>query len=357
MMPRADSRSANLKWDEVKALLGIVDKLSVAADSNAIRENIAFDLLRLLKADFFASYIWNQGDQAFEHFVGLNVDSSNIGRYLDYYQFRDPITPLLQRRRKTTLVSEVMPQGQLERTEFFNDFLMKDNHHHGINTYAYEGDVNIGDLRIWRAKGRPPFGSHEVVILDSILPYFQNALRNARVLSKSNGTQNFWEELLNDADIALFLFNEAGRLIYRNNEASRIEKELSPEEYSSFCDYVSSNMQSDRACTKWGHFSLSVLKTSSPQDSRPLTAIFARRQESERVTSDSLRRKHQLTRRETEICIFVCKGLSDSEIGSVLGVSSTTVRTHLKHLFAKLDVASRSELTYRLFEGFLDMSF
>jgi DNA-binding CsgD family transcriptional regulator len=255
------------------------------------------------------------------------------------------------------MVSEVMPQKELERTEFFNDFLMKDRHHHGINVYAYEGDINIGDLRIWRTKARPPFGDHEAALLDTILPYFQNALRNARIVTMAKGMENLWKQLLENVNIAMLLFDEKGCLVYQNNEARQVEKELSPTEYSSFCDYIRSGIREDRLRTKWGPFSLSFLKTISPQDSRPFTAIFAMRPGSEKVDANSLRHKHHLTSRETEICILVCKGLSSSEIGRILGISFTTVRTHLKHLFAKLDVTSRSELIYRLFEGFVDTSF
>jgi DNA-binding NarL/FixJ family response regulator len=357
MMLQGGRKPADLKRDEMEVLLGIIEKLSATTDADAMRENISVDLLRLLKSDFLASYVWNQNTQGFGHFVGLNVDRANAARYLNYYQFHDPITPLLQRRRRATVVSEVMPQKQLERTEFFNDFLMKDGQHHGINVYAYEGELNIGDLRIWRAKGRPPFGDHETALLDTILPYFQNALRNARIVAKANGMENLWGQLLEKANIAMLLFDEGGRLVYQNDEARRVKKELSPEEYSSFCNYVHSGIREDLLRTKWGPFSLSVLKTISPEDSRRLTAVFAMRPGSEKVDADALRHKHHLTSRETQICILVCKGLSGSEIGRVLGISFNTVCTHLKHLFAKLDVTSRSELIYRLFEGFLDTSF
>jgi DNA-binding CsgD family transcriptional regulator len=357
MTQRNGKESVGLRSNEMKIVLRVAEKLSATIDQNAIRENISADLLCLLKADFLASYIWNQNTQAFEHFVGVNVDPANVERYLSYYQFHDPITPLLQRRRRATPVSEVMPQEELERTEFFNDFLLKDSHHHGINVYAYDGDINIGDLRIWRTKGRGAFGDHEVALLDMILPHFQNAMRNARVVAKANGMENLWRQLLENANVALLLFNEKGNLVYRNTQACQIEKGLSPEQYASFYGCVQSGIREDKLPTKWNMLSLSVLKTLSPQDLHPLTAVFATKPELERIDADSLRHKHRLTPRETEICILVCKGLSCSEIGRVLGISFTTVRTHLKHLFAKLDVTSRSELIYRLFEGFLNTSF
>jgi DNA-binding NarL/FixJ family response regulator len=51
----------------------------------------------------------------------------------------------------------------------------------------------------------------------------------------------------------------------------------------------------------------------------------------------------QLTRREDEILELLGKGLTNRELGDVLGVSEDTVKTHLKSLFRKLHVSDRAE--------------
>jgi len=50
-----------------------------------------------------------------------------------------------------------------------------------------------------------------------------------------------------------------------------------------------------------------------------------------------------LTRREDEILDLLGKGLSNRDLGQVLGVSEDTIKTHLKSLFRKLDVSDRAE--------------
>jgi len=50
-----------------------------------------------------------------------------------------------------------------------------------------------------------------------------------------------------------------------------------------------------------------------------------------------------LTPRETEILQIIGKGLSNRETAEVLGVSRATVRTHLEHIYEKLDVTNRVE--------------
>lgn len=345
----------NLRPHEVKLLFRIIQQLSIVGDQDIVRKEVSEDLLRLLRSDFVASFVWNQDRQIFEHCVSLNMNPANLAKYESYYQFHDPITYSLQKRRKATLVCEVMPQNQLERTEFFNDFLMEDGLHHGINLYAYDGDLNIGDLRIWRAKHRPDFGKHEAVLLDTILPYFRNALRNTRMIAKAHGIEGFWRQLLESMDVALFLFDVDNRLVYENSKGREMEGDLSAVGGCSFSDYIRSVMKENRLETEWGPFSLSILKTVSPQDARPITAVMAHRSKPKKMDADSLSRRHHLTSREVEICILVCKGLIDAEIASALGIAFSTVRTHLKNLFAKLDVTTRSELIYILLEGVVDI--
>lgn len=50
-----------------------------------------------------------------------------------------------------------------------------------------------------------------------------------------------------------------------------------------------------------------------------------------------------LTRREDEILDLLGKGLSNRELGQVLGIAEDTIKTHLKSLFRKLDVSDRAE--------------
>ena len=57
----------------------------------------------------------------------------------------------------------------------------------------------------------------------------------------------------------------------------------------------------------------------------------------QRVGSD------QLTPRETEVLNLMARGKSNQEIGHDLFVSTGTVKAHIKSIFAKLNVFSRTE--------------
>jgi DNA-binding NarL/FixJ family response regulator len=62
-----------------------------------------------------------------------------------------------------------------------------------------------------------------------------------------------------------------------------------------------------------------------------------------------------LTARERQVVRLVGDGASNDEIGARLGISSRTVESHLRRLFERLEVTSRTELASRaLREGWLE---
>ncbi len=55
-----------------------------------------------------------------------------------------------------------------------------------------------------------------------------------------------------------------------------------------------------------------------------------------------------LTARERDVVEHVLAGESNAEIAGALGMSEKTVKTHLTHVYEKVGVRSRTELTVRL---------
>jgi DNA-binding NarL/FixJ family response regulator len=63
-----------------------------------------------------------------------------------------------------------------------------------------------------------------------------------------------------------------------------------------------------------------------------------------------------LTKREVEILQVISRGLSNAEAAEVLGLSRATVRTHLEHIYEKLEVSNRVEaVTEGIRHGLIDL--
>lgn len=233
-------------------LLGqIMQTLAEPHEEKEIREIMGDLVMQLLGAQFYASYVWQPGTLSFAQPTQINMDPINLRAYESYYQFHDPITPLMQRYQVAVRATDVLAPDELKKTEFFNDFLNKDGLYWGVNLYAWHQGQNLGDMRIWRDKRRENFSHDELRLLDMLQPAFVTALARAQ----------------------------------RPNQTQELQ----------------------------------------------LNALSQR-----------------LTTREQDTARLVMLGLPDKEIARALGISSTTVRTHLENAFRKVGVSSRAGLVHKL---------
>jgi DNA-binding NarL/FixJ family response regulator len=110
-----------------------------------------------------------------------------------------------------------------------------------------------------------------------------------------------------------------------------------------------------RLLSRLGQARLPTVLSSALRSSSPSQSILTRDGEGARsVVPPAKQRTTQaggaadeaLSGREREILELVAKGLSSAEIGKVLSVSPHTVATHVKNIYRKLSVHSRTEAVY-----------
>ena len=53
--------------------------------------------------------------------------------------------------------------------------------------------------------------------------------------------------------------------------------------------------------------------------------------------------RQDFSERELDVLLFLCHGYSNSEIADQLGVTTNTVKTHLKNIYGKLGVNNRTQ--------------
>ncbi len=86
----------------------------------------------------------------------------------------------------------------------------------------------------------------------------------------------------------------------------------------------------------------------SPAITSRLIGRFARRLE---VDTDTTRRLEQLSDREREVLVEIAHGRSNSEICERLFIGAATVKSHINHLFTKLDVRDRAQAVAFAYES------
>ncbi len=165
----------DLTFEETSLFADIVSRLT-SPGSVEIRETIFPDILRLMRSEVLASFIWNPKSNSYNDPFVINQSHDNIKAYRSWYQYRDPMTRQLRSLWRPAYVDEVICRSDLRKTEFFNDFLMKDGLDHGINLFLKAGGRELADLRIWRTKRQPDFADREIGLLKVLSPLLKRAL-------------------------------------------------------------------------------------------------------------------------------------------------------------------------------------
>jgi DNA-binding CsgD family transcriptional regulator len=166
----------HLSGPQSRALADVMRLLAGATDGDLLREQLALPMLDLLGADTYVSMVWNGASNRFGRFTALNISAETLRSWEEYYRFVDPLTFPMMALRHPTVATQILRQHELARTEFFNDFLLRERMHWGINVYFYDRDECVGDFRIWRHQQRGNFQSDEVDALRLVEPAITAAL-------------------------------------------------------------------------------------------------------------------------------------------------------------------------------------
>ena len=165
-----------LSTSQTRALGEAMRLLADATDGDELRDALALPMLDLLGADTYVSMVWNGEQRRFERVKALNMSPENLRSWDEYFRFIDPLTLPMMQRRRPTVATQIMRQHELSRTEFFNDFLLRDRMYWGVNVYFYDRDQCVGDFRIWRNRERGDFQPNEVEALRMVEPAITAAL-------------------------------------------------------------------------------------------------------------------------------------------------------------------------------------
>ena len=81
----------------------------------------------------------------------------------------------------------------------------------------------------------------------------------------------------------------------------------------------------------------------------PMTAKIARKVIANMQKSDATAYIEELTQRENEVLMLLSKGFLYKEIADKLGISASTVKSHLSHIYQRLQVQNKTEAINKMY--------
>jgi DNA-binding CsgD family transcriptional regulator len=324
----------SLTIDDTRRLMRLAQRLGRPAGAAGLLADagVADDLVRLFDADFIGSTRWNAERRVFENARCIGRDDDMARQYVEQYQYEDPISPKARHARAPVLVRAVMPRRELERTRYFGDFLRPFRTVDGVDLYLYQGERNVGDVRIWRAPGRRPMGERETALLGLLQPHLLNALLGTPALAGADreaAERCRWP-----------CFGPPAQPV--NVAAEGVWRRLGEADAAALQAAIGHVARTGRPST-WHAYTLCAARAA---DGSALVQLVPA--PGAGGAAHDLVAAFGLTPREAQVCALLAAGRSDREIGLALGMRYWTVRAHLRKVFMKFDVANRVDLARAL---------
>jgi DNA-binding CsgD family transcriptional regulator len=246
-----------------------------------------------------------------------------------------------------------------DRSPRYREYLAPQNYDDELRAVFRVRGRTWGSVDLHRQRGRPPFTDKDVALLTRVGGAVAVALRRLAV-------QDCPEHAADAGLAGTVLFSRTGDLISFDDHADYWFSRIAGPQWADLPPAMSCasavvsravnvNAGRDRGSSvvrlrtgdnEWVTLSASLLR--GPAGAAGPVALSVSRSAGWDV-APLLAEAFGLTPREQQVCEGAARGLSNQEIAAGCHLSAHTVRDHLKSVFAKVGVASRGELTARLF--------
>ena len=309
--------------------------------------------------------------------ASARMDHAYRKSYEDYY---GSVNVYIQRLRHNHLPPSVVPgtaicpDDELERTEYYNDYMRPQRVHHSLGVAMPVGDAYI-HLGATRPKSAGAFGNQETEVLEAVATHLRPALRLGQRFAGLQIRARVLGELVDALPFGVIQLNAYGRVMEANRRAAEILRakdglRMSAGDLSAALPAESFALRrligrATAASRKEGprpggamrvsrlsprraySVFVSTFPTSGtlPGVSSPAAVVVVTDPEQEpQCDAGRLRQLFGLTPAEAKVCGVLIKGKSPKEAADELRITMGTVRTHLKHILSKTETSRQSDL-------------
>ncbi len=268
-----------------------------------------------------------------------------------------------------------LPEAVFQTTEFYKGWVQPQGLRDTINVpYLHRANMT-GMLSIPSYASREPYGDVEVQLIERVTPHIRRAMLINDMADKGKMATQLYRQVLDSLSVGVFVVGLGRRVIFTNAagdgllsegrllklangmlQANRVEG-LS----SALDEAIDRALKGDMAIGitgigvpligNDGSRAAAYVLPSAGHDVRGecgsgnCMVFVARRGEQQPVAIEVLRTLFNLTAAEARVAALLAQGNNPQNISTALDISVNTVRTHLKHIFAKTQTHDQTALS------------
>ena len=305
-----------------------------------------------------------------EHFVRLHEEK---------YAVMNPFFVPLQRQSMGVVTTQTMliDDHEFWESRFYREWCKPQRFYDMINFKILQTDQRVGWWSAHRLEGQPRYGDPDVRLVTLLSPHVCRSITISDALNLKTIRSEALETTLNALTSGVYLVDRLGRIIYMNSTAEqqiengyviRIENNrLAPIDRmarAALGRAIDEAIAEEAVIPETG-FSLALpsregaglVATILPLyrgERRNLCGAFAAMaaifvQDPIIVPpfpGEAFAKLYGLTGSELRVLLAMAPGLSVKEAAEVLGVSETTAKTHLQHIYGKTGTSKQTELLH-----------
>jgi DNA-binding CsgD family transcriptional regulator len=344
--------------------LGLPGELLMASLLPALRELVPSD-----SAAFF--WVDSRGEMSnlyAERLLPADVMSLYFERF---YEGREASfrKAFLERAADPEGVVSTSADGDLVKTEYYNEILRRLDAHHVLYGIVREQGAALGQLSLYRSPDAPAFTPRERADLASVMRYVGHGIAGDDARPRDGDAFAFQDS----DDEAMLVTDRSGTIRHASEKGRRLlllatTSDISPASLKSAVnDRAATALKSlvsrldavargEEAAppsivfdTKWGrHILRAYWLDDESRSANALVGVRIQRQEPMILRFVRAMGRLPLSPQQREIALMIAQGKSNQEIADSLGVSGNTVAYHIKQLFLKLDVHDRAGAVQRI---------
>jgi DNA-binding CsgD family transcriptional regulator len=342
-------------------------------------KDILFEILRSFKADdavFLSAGNDHYGVNLANSYV-LRKERKYLDQYADYFWRYDPLYTIqfyAEPGNPAFKTDDVIPYSQLVNLEYYNSFLRPQNLLGELIIRLYSRDNVFGAISLQRTKQHPNFVQKDTQKATLMAPFLSNIFEMADRFIKINDECTLMEQWLESFSEGVFLLDSEFKPLYLNSKAKlfclsmngmseqlltevKFTKDSIPKIVVQDCmaltepqyrSYMFNNHSNRIICIKRDtRYYLQYFSIVAPTSelSVPRFIIFLNELTKYGNDVEVIRStEERLSEREEKIAQYAAIGLSNKQIAEKLCISHFTVQNHLKNIFEKTGLDSRTKL-------------